>query len=664
MKADAAGFLAAVRKAQAEILTRSHMVTVGVNGGISISAALVMILLHGAAPGIDIWLAASLAALLVRVVAVRLISRHPGARRHPAVLLKTMTAGSLLSGLAWAALPFSVGAFEGTGQDAAIFLIMIGMSAGSALRGIGSATVSLAFSIPVLSSVLVSLLLTGTPIALVLALNVLAFGAIVLRGSLFAEQVFVSNELAKLEATALAESLSDANRDILQTNSRLEVLASYDPVTGLANRTSFNERLVSDLDRSRREGAETALLLLDLDRFKSINDTLGHSAGDAVLKEVAQRLTVAVGRGGMIARIGGDEFAVICQGRDAGTDARAHAAAILDLAQRPFSVGGSIVPVGVSIGLACFPHHAGSAEDLLANADIALYAAKEDGRRCLRAFDPDMKARVDRQRMIEDDLEGAIAGGELDVWFQPQVFLDSKQIAGFEALLRWFHPRLGSVSPPEIVQAAQALHIADRLTAYVAHAVCRLLNELPGLGLPKATVGLNISPREFALYCVAGLLEPIVRQHDIDPSLLEIEITEEAILDAEGAGEQLKRLESAGYKLAVDDFGMGHSSLAYLISLKVDRLKIDRSFVRGVADSRANQELIIALVGLGMALSLEIVVEGVETQEDVQVLQMLGCRVGQGYVFARPMSLEALRSWLGARGRKSLAGPRGTAAVA
>lgn len=599
-----------------------------------------------------VWAIVTVLALVARLVIASHIQGRRRLEKAPERSLALLSIGSLLSGLAWAALPFCIQNFEGTGRDAGIYVILVGISAGAILKAMGCARVALAFAMPVQISIILSLAGTGSVTAFIVLINVLAFALTMLRHSMSAEKVFISNEMAKLEATELALSLAQANRDILQTNGRLEILASCDAVTGLANRSLFNSRLQADTIAARETGGEVALMLIDLDRFKAINDTLGHSAGDFVLQEIGQRLRTAIGHEGLIARLGGDEFAVIISGHGVTERARARGEQFLTLSRTPIAVGGTASVVGASIGLATFPGQAQTSEELMASADMALYEAKEKGRRRLQEFDPSLKSHIDRQRSVERDLEQAIATGQIEVWFQPQCQLASGKVTGFEALIRWFHPQLGAISPPEIVQASQALHLAETLTTHIATQVCRLLEHLPSLGLAETTVAINISPREFALYSVADMLEQVTSRHDINRSLLEVEITEEAILDTEGAGEQLKRLENAGYKLAVDDFGMGHSSLAYLIDLRIDRLKIDRSFVRNVAESRNNQDLIAALVGLGYALSLDIVVEGVETENDATVLQMLGCRIAQGYFFARPMPLDALIAWIGRQQEK------------
>lgn len=648
-KPAAAKFLPEIRTAQAVYIVDGLSATLVFNAVIACSAALLATVGYGLSLSVVVWLVILLGTLAIRGVARNRLLRFRWVETRPEYALRVLVGGALISGLVWAVLPYCIPGFEITGTGALVFLVMIGISAGSILRGIGHSGVSLAFSLPLQVSLLLCLLGIDGIFSSLMMINVIALMAVMVRSSRSAEAVFISNVLSKLEATELVQSLGIANDEILQQNARLETLANRDTTTGLANRMYFNGRLLGDIAQASVRGGEVALLIVDLDRFKSINDTLGHSAGDAVLREVGRRLVGIVGDDGLIARLGGDEFAVLISGPDARDRAAAWATRFAEASTVPISFGGAQSAIGISMGLAAYPAHAHSAEELLACADMSVYEAKARGRRQLREFDPGLKEQADRLRLIEQELEQAILSGQIEVWFQPQVLLETGEISGFEALVRWHHPHIGFISPPEIISAAQSMHLAEKLTGYITAGVCRMLNRLPDLDLPDATVALNVSPREFALYSVADMLELITSQHGINPSRLEIEITEEAILDTEGAGEQLKRLENAGYKLAVDDFGMGHSSLAYLISLKIDRLKIDRSFAKDVAASRGNQKLIAALVGLGHALSLDIVIEGVETEEDAAVLAKLGCRIAQGYYFARPMPPEALVAWILAR---------------
>jgi diguanylate cyclase (GGDEF)-like protein len=639
-------FPLAVLQAQVADIERGYSATILYN---FLSFAFVMLILHldgGFSWPIGLWFTLSLTVLGACLWLLRDLRQKGLVRTDPRRCLSVLSLGGLALGLCWTALPFVTPDFAPLGRHTPLLIIMGGMATGSIVKQIGYTPLALAFAVPILCALVVSLLRHGEPNDLVIGVCLTLLISVFIRRSIWAQHIFINSQVARHEATALADSLTRANSDILRQNTRLEALANRDMLTGLANRMFFHGRLKGDIARAAVLGETVALLIFDVERFQAFNDTLGHSAGDALLREVGNRLENLIDDDSLIARLGGDEFAVIASGPNAVARARSHAARVLEASRTPLGFGQHRAIVGLSVGLAAYPDHAGSAEELLVCADMALYEAKRGDRRKLGEFDPELRLIAERKRLIEQDLGAAIDSGALGAWFQPQLDLASRRITGFEALVRWQHPQLGFIAPPDIVNAAQAMHLSERLTARIAGDACALARQLPDMGLDGATVALNVSPREFALYSVADMLEEVTAIHAVCPSALEIEITEEAILDPALADAQLKRLEEAGYKLAVDDFGMGHSSLAYLISLKVDRLKIDRSFVKDVARSETNQKLVTAMVSLGQSLGLDIVVEGVETAEDAAVLARLGCTMAQGYLFARPMPPKALSSWI------------------
>jgi len=636
----------AVRRAQAAATLERLPTTLTVNALVSFSALLMSAINRGITKFAVIWFAATLVTIVGRFVVGTIVKRRRLDELQPSLCLHLMTLGALVSGIAWGALPFVLSDFDALGVDGGIYILMCGMGTGAVLLGTGHAVTALAFAFPVHLAVVVTLLMSEQVGGHLLALNVLALTLVLYKSSVKGQAIVIGYIEAQVKATALAQSLSRANASILNANESLEVLANRDPLTGVANRAAFNVSLERGIDNASTQNEQLALLILDLDRFKTINDTFGHSAGDELLLEASHRLREAVGERGFIARLGGDEFAVVIGGATAAAEARQLATRILDHGREPFIIRGRPVVSGVSIGFAIWPEHAESATDLFVSADMALYRAKDEGRGQWREFDPSLKARADRQRRIEQDLAGAIASGALTVAFQPQVELSENSVIGFETLVRWTHPSLGAIAPPEIVAAAHAANLSEALTASIATGACRLLTTLPSLGLPEATVSVNVSPREFELYSVADTLDRVTRAHGIDPALFEMEITEEAILDTLVAGEQLKHIQRSGYKLAVDDFGAGHSSLAYLVTLKVDRLKLDRRFVAGIETSFQNQEIVGAMAGLGKALSMDIVAEGVETAEEAATLRNLGCPAAQGYFLGHPMPVDAIAGWL------------------
>jgi diguanylate cyclase (GGDEF)-like protein len=642
-----------VRRIQAATLLHRLPSTLATNFIVSLSAFALALMRAPSDTTAIWWLCAAVAMLLVRSVSRYALLWTKQAETRPTWALMLISLGAGGSGLVWASLPFILDDFSAYGIDGGLYLMILGVSTGAVMMGVGFRWNGLAFSLPCHLSVATSLALQEDMVSLILAFNVVALTVILLRSAVTSESIFVESIHRKLEATAMTESLQAANSDILDANARLELLANCDPLTGLANRAAFNTALCDGIQQAAKNGQKLSLLVIDLDRFKHVNDTMGHKIGDELLTEFANRLRNHLPTDhAVVARLGGDEFAIIVSGRDPAAEGPRMAEAVLRQGRKPFVLNGQTCMVGTSVGLAIYPDHAASADELFVSADMALYRSKDQGRGRWRKFDPKLRAAAERQRQIEADVLPAIESGQVEAWFQPQVSLDTQRVTGFEALVRWHHPTLGFIAPPEIVAAAHAVHQSERLTAAIADASCRLLLDLPGLGLPEATVAVNVSPREFALYSVADLLDATVARHAIDPKLLEVEITEEALLDTVIAGEQLKRLEQSGFALAVDDFGAGHSSLTRLIDLKVDRLKIDRGIITHIASSQRNQAIVSALIRLGDALSMEMLAEGVETEADAEALRTLGCALGQGYLFARPMPFERIAGWVAERQEK------------
>ncbi|MDP9838080.1 diguanylate cyclase (GGDEF)-like protein [Neorhizobium huautlense] len=638
-----------IAKAQAASVIDRMYYMLATNAVIAGCAYAVSTVGHGTDTLAPWWLAVLLLTLVVRGILTAAMMRRNLPNTEPEKTLSHLATGKLITGCTWAALPFIFESFDATSVDGGLYLMMLGIAAATVLMGVGNSLAPLAFAIPVHTAVIVSLMSQGLH-GLMLALCVTALTLLLYRGSKQSEATFASNTRAKVQADALAESLSKANSEILDTNARLEHLAKCDPLTGLANRNAFNEALAAGIaDCDTDKGNQMALLVVDLDGFKLINDTLGHSVGDSLLVYISDRMRQSIEGADVLARLGGDEFAVVYTGPDAAERARRQCESMLERSHAPIAFAEQSCIVGTSIGLAIYPDHAANAEELFICADMALYRAKDSGRGRWCEFHPDFRIAATRRHQIEQDLGAAILSGAVEAWFQPQVMLNESGIIGFEALVRWHHPQLGAIAPPDIVHAALATHQSDKLTGTIAEAACRLLKRLPEMGLPHATVSINVSPRELSVYSVVDLIDSIVKRHGVDPAMLEIEITEEALLDTDMIGDQLARIASSGYKLAVDDFGAGHSSLTYLTGLKVDRLKIDRGIAAAVTSSRQSQNIVSALVGLGQSLSIDVLVEGVETPEDAAALQELGCHTAQGYFFARPMPPERLDHWIAER---------------
>lgn len=638
-----------VRQAQAKF-TLGYAKTVLLGNVIAaITACGLMMPVHGDIRRLLGWLSLLTIFTLFRFGIAHLLQKKQYAVSAPGKVLGVMSAAAFLQGLMWGLLPVIFVEMDFLGRDAPIMLILAGLMGSSLLRQSFTSQIAFSFSIPILIACTMNFMRHGGVYAVALTFDLILLAIYLLYLMIKAEQKFVEGEIAKLTSEFATRKLIVANEDIRQTNIRLEVLANCDSVTGLFNRTYLNGNITGALAAAAVSGRKVGLVLFDVDRFKRINDTFSHRGGDQFLTILGQQLKAVAGPNAITARISGDEFAVLITIGDVLQQSLQLAKAMVDDDLAPIMINGTVIAPSLSAGVAFFPDDAKNADELVTSASIALSEAKHIGRRQWLEFDPKLKQMIDRQRQIEHDLREAIINEDITTWFQPQIDLKNGAVVSFEALARWFHPTFGAISPPEIVDAAQAMNLSESLTRLIAGDVCKLLNELPKHGLEDAIVSMNVSPREFALYNVADLLDGVSATHAVDRIRMEIEITEETILEPEIADEQLRHMEQKGYRLAVDDFGKGYSSLAYLISLKIDRLKIDRSIITDISQSNTNQALVGAMVGLGRALDVEIVVEGIETAEEAETLIAIGCDVGQGFYFARPMPENVLFDWLAQR---------------
>jgi diguanylate cyclase (GGDEF)-like protein len=458
----------------------------------------------------------------------------------------------------------------------------------------------------------------------------LVVGLAIFYGVLFR---FIASASGRLQRQA-EELRVSADRDRHQ--------ATHDALTGLPNWELLRDRLAQGLASATRSEGEIALLLIDLDRFKEINDGLGHSYGDKLLCQVGPRLRSVLRDGDTLARLGGDEFAVLLPSVDGVEEARVVAERLRQVLHRPFDVDGIALDVEASIGIVLSPWHGTDTEELLRNADIAMYAAKE-----LKAgavvFDPDQHVTAPWRLTVLGDLRRALeSSDELFLNYQPKYTLDGERIEGVEALLRWQHPTEGLVPPGEFIPVAEGTGIILRLTERVLGlALAQMRRWLDaGHGVP---VAVNLSTRCLLDAGLPDLVQRLLAQHRVPAELLRLEVTESAVMgDAARCMEVLQRLHDLGVRLSIDDFGTGYSSMAYLRRLPVDELKIDRSFVLGMTTTQQDAVLVRTAIDLGHNLGLTVVAEGVEGAEHVHALRALGCDIAQGYHYARPMLGEAL----------------------
>ena len=413
-------------------------------------------------------------------------------------------------------------------------------------------------------------------------------------------------------------------------------LALYDGLTGLANRQRMRLSLDKTLLHQVGPYRPAALFLMDLDRFKAVNDTLGHQAGDSLLKQVAQRLERGVGAAGLVGRVGGDEFQVLLPGIDDPATLSALARDLIGALSQPYFIAGSSVTIGCSVGIALAPQHGEHAEELVRNADLALYAAKGDGRGVARFYSDDMLAGAQSRKQLEDDIRAALATGSFHLVYQPVVSTRDTRIVGYEALLRWDHPTRGAVSPADFVPVAEECGLIEALGTWVLRTATAEAARWPG----GIRVAVNVSPIQFANPTLPAIVTSAIASAGLAPDRLELEITEGVFLDESYSSDQMFRaLKGIGVRLALDDFGTGYSSLGYLRTAPFDKIKIDQSFVRGAAQpGNRNAAIIKAIVTLADTLGMETTAEGVEVQDEIDLVRSLGCSHIQGYVYGRGVS--------------------------
>ena len=421
-------------------------------------------------------------------------------------------------------------------------------------------------------------------------------------------------------------------------------LALHDMLTGLPNRTLLAQRMHTAIDDSKSSNRGAALLLLDLDRFKVINDTRGHQTGDVLLRQVAERLTAALDSNGFAARIGGDEFAIVLQNLDDSSSVAASCARLLAKIGEPYTIGGVEQLIGASIGIALIPEDGTSPDELLRLADLAMYEAKSSGRNCFCFFSPQMNHIAQMNAGIEADLREALNNDQFFLEYQPIVDTNTGDYVGLEALVRWNHPVKGRLVPADFIKIANDSGLIGRIGAWVVEAVCKQIAEFKQQGVDLPHIAVNVSPKQFQYAAMCDDILDLAARYDVPRGKLAIEITEELLIDNnQKVHEQLATLRAGGIQISIDDFGTGYSSLQYLRDLPATRLKIDQTFISRIETSATDRAIISTIAHLAHALDMRVVAEGVETEAQFALLRASGCDEVQGFLIGRPLSVQDLR---------------------
>ena len=439
----------------------------------------------------------------------------------------------------------------------------------------------------------------------------------------------------------LYRSIVDLVEELEAREATAQHQALHDQLTGLANRALLEDRLSQALTRYRRSGEQVALLMLDLDRFKQVNDTLGHNAGDKLVQEVGERLRSLLRETDTVARIGGDEFAIVQVSPKGEVDVRRLCERIIAVIREPFMIGEREARVGVSIGAVFATKEISEASELLRKADITMYRAKAAGRDCFRVFTEAMDADVQRRDQIESHLRSELrAGREVALHYQPIIGSRGK-VVGLEGLVRWAHPALGQIAPSELIPIAEECGVIDELGLLAFRDACRM-----GRSWPDLNVAVNLSPLQFRTPHLAAALRRIAEEEEVDPGQIELEITESLFIEHGSlCGQTMQEIRRDGFRIVLDDFGTGYSSLSCLRRFPVDKIKLDRSFI-DVAARDQSVAIIRAAVTLGHAMELEVVAEGISCREEEQIALEAGCDALQGHLYAAAMPAAEIGNYL------------------
>jgi diguanylate cyclase (GGDEF)-like protein len=433
-----------------------------------------------------------------------------------------------------------------------------------------------------------------------------------------------------------------AEANLKKSEEQLLFLAYHDPLTNLPNRSLLQDRLMQALSSAERRSEKVALLFIDLDQFKFVNDSLGHSAGDQLLKQVAERLERCARNGDTVARLGGDEFVVVLSGVKDSTDAAFAANRVKEDMAAEFTISGTRLSATCSIGISIFPDDGGDSEVLIKHADTAMFSAKENGRNQWQFFTPEMNRRAVERLSTESDLRIALKKEQFFLEYQPQLELSTGKIVGAEALIRWRHPEKGVIPPNQFIHVAENIGEIIPIGEWVLRTACAQAKKWQAQGIPPMTMGVNISAVQLRHGSLLSTIKKVLDETGLAPEYLELEVTESLLLEREeNISSQMLKLSELGLKMAIDDFGTGYSSFSYLKRFRFDRLKIDGSFMQALNTDPNGVEIAGGIIALGKILKMEVIAECAETAEQLETLRSLGCDQIQGYYFSRPLGAAA-----------------------
>lgn len=639
-----------VRADQLAAVRQSVLAAIPINMVLSCVGALVAWHSGRAAEGLW-WLALSLTVNVLRAIfsKVYIAPLVPAAASDGRQIERHLRIASLCaaaSGCVWALIAILSDGYT-TPQTLFYLTVVCGICAGSVIYGVPYAPVSLSFITPVLLCMAGCLVYAGGFDQQCLAAMVLLYLAALIRGARLNERAFRQRSRLQNEATAVAAQLREAHERLQTSAHALGIRALHDSLTGLLNRDGFTQAATAHIAQAPERSY--TLMLLDLNGFKAVNDAFGHMVGDRVLQDTAQWLQRELETlDAVVGRWGGDQFAVL--NRDDPRHPPPEDIAMALINAIPFATSHCGGHLGVSIGVATARR--AQVTDMLIFADEALSEAKRSGRNNFRLVDDALHQRLAVRTDVERDLVQAIVSREIGVWFQPIVASDAlASVHSLEALLRWQHPRHGQIAPEQVIFAAASTGAAQMLLRHILEEVCLALKtlEMACPALADTPIAMNVSPREMAQLAVDDIVLGTLQAKGISPHRLHIEITEEVALDTSATRHRLKRLRTAGATIVLDDFGVGYSSLSSLRNDQVSQLKIDRSFISGLADSPGNRTLVEAVLQLGRSLNIDVVAEGIESEDDLLALRSMHCPLVQGYHIARPAPLQDVMAWATSR---------------